>query len=765
MYNIGYGVKMKNKKFFSALISVILVVAICVTTCTSAFAATSKELYISDLILCMAKSADEAETKFKAQGYKLMSEDNLNDSLSDGGMYLGYKSTPNRKEAITGISAMNMNGKYSYTDYENLLNSIKESVTATVNGLIPMITAYRTNYNDGKAIALSVHDTLNKFYEDDSKSYMGDFLLNCDLKDVTDLTKVFMQGYSPFIVNIQQLLFIAGESSNDKKWIEKMADSDEDFLLDLYMDSYPTPNKAYQAMAADYGNSADSIRLTWNSFYQNLSDIKTKYFTEENGKLTLNTDAITEQTKDAPTSADVTEGISEEALSEVLEKNIDVQSATNDFSDAVLIEYLNSVEYADGTMLDFFMRDESEVDDTELYSLAYFMGKKLCAQITNVSLQQVISRVIVDGENSKKDDFAEVSELLSSIDNVSIYEGVDRSLFDDGVALTSATTEKYVSSGKSWSEDLFDRIFQPGKAGDYKWYDFLAFYVMPVVVSAGIYVGLTAFISKFESIVGLGTKQSLSVIASTQGETVQISKLAINYIVEESSTYTEIMTKTTTSKLANLTYGKGSTIAASTGGKVILGVRAFFLAVAVVFTLISMGMAIYTLFAENEPQTAKYSSIPNHIVDTVSTDNGDDYIAYNYVPNLSGNAGDLNNYVGVAGWLTLYYTKDQSVGEPITTDMKIVKGSSNSPLDYDSVNLFGEESAINLTSKDYTGKKDSANGTYIYFNRGEALAVGSAFSSGNMAIAIGVGVVMGFAVDVFFQKLKNKNKGRKKQNA
>ena len=755
---------MKNKKFFSALISVILVVAICVTTCTSAFAATSKESYISDLILCMAKSADEAETKLKAQGYKLMSEDNLNDSLSDGGMYLGYKSTPNRKEAITGISAMNMNGKYSYTDYENLLNSIKENVTATVNGLVPMITAYRTNYNDGKAIALSVHDTLNKFYEDDSKTYMGDFLLNCDLKDVTDLTKVFMQAYSPFIVNIQQLLFIAGESSNDKKWIEKMAESDEDFLLELYMDSYPTPNKAYRAMAADYGNSADSIRLTWNSFYQNLSDIKTKYFTEENGKLTFNSEAITEQIEDAPTSEDVTEGISEEALSEVLEKNIEVQSATNDYSDAVLIEYLNSVEYAGGTMLDFFMRDESEVDDTELYSLAYFMGKKLCAQITNVSLQQVISRVIVDGEDSKKDDFAEVSELLSSIDNVSIYEGVDRSLFDDGVALTSATTEKYVSSGKSWSEDLFDRIFQPGKAGDYKWYDFLAFYVMPVIVSAGIYVGITAFVSKFESIIGLGTESMQTMVVRYHAESVKVSNIVFENIVI-SETYTETMTKTATSKLANMTYGKGSSIASSTGGKVILGVRAFFLAVAVVFTLISMGMAIYTLFAENEPQTAKYSSIPNHIVDTVSTDNGDDYIAYNYVPNLSGNAGDLNNFVGVAGWLTLYYTKDQSVGEPITTDMKIVKGSSNSPLDYDCVSLFGEESAINLTSKDYTGKKDSANGTYIYFTRGEALAVGSVFSSGNLAIAIGVGAIMGIAVDVLFQKIKNKNKGKKKQNA
>ncbi len=755
---------MRNKKFFSALISVILAVTICVTTCTSAFAATSKESYISDLILCTAKSADEAETKLKAQGYKLMSEDNLNESLSDGGMYLGYKSTLNRNEAITGLSAMNMNGKYSYTDYERLLDSIKESVTATVNGLIPMITAYRTNYNDGKAIAVSVHDTLNKFYEDDSQTYMGDYLLNCDLKNTTDITKVFMQGYSSFIVNIQQLLFIAGESSNDKKWIEKMAESDEDFLLDLYMDSYPTPNKAYQALAADYGTSADTIRLTWNTFYQNLSAIKTKYFTEKNGKLIFNSQAITEQVEDAPTSSDVTEGMSETALNEVLEKNIEVQSATNDISDAVLIEYLNGVEYGDGTMLDFFMRDESEVDDTELYSLAYFMGKKLCAQVTNVGLQQVISRVIIDGDDSKKDDFAEVSELLSGYDSVSIYEGVDRSLFDDGVALTSATTEKYTSSGKSWSEDLFDRIFQPQKAGDYKWYDFWAFYVVPAVVSASIYLGITAFLHRLDSTIGSATRTSANAMFRYHVESAKVSKLVFENIICD-ETYTERATRTVTSKLANMSYGKGSSIASTTGGKVILGIRAFFLAVTVIFTLISIGMALYTLFADNEPQTAKYSSIPNHIVDTVSTDNGDDYVAYNYVPSLSGNAGDLNNFVGTVGWLTLYYTKDQSVGEPITTDMKIVKGSSNAPLDYDSVNLFGEESALNITSKDYTGKKDSANGTYIYFDRGETLAVGSVFSSGNMAIAVGVGAVMGVAVDVLFQKLKNRNKGKKKKNA
>ena len=356
-----------RKKLLSAIISVILAIALCVTTCTSVFAATSKESYISDLVLCSAKSAEAAEKKLKAQGYKLMSDENINESLSDGGMYLGYKPTQNRSEAITGISAMNMNGKYSYTDYENLLNNLKESVTTTINGLIPMITAYRTNYKEGRAIAVSVHDTLNKFYEDDSKTYMGDYLLNCDLKDTTDITKVFMQGYSSFIVNIQQLLFIAGESSNDKKWIEKMASSDEDFLLDLYLNSYPTPNKAYQALAADYDTLADNLRLTWNVFYENLKSIKEKYFTENNGKLEFNSDAMDETFDSVETDKlDLADDSTEEEVFDAMSTGIDSQEASNDFVDSVLLSYLDGLEYGDGTMLDFFMRDESEVDDFEL---------------------------------------------------------------------------------------------------------------------------------------------------------------------------------------------------------------------------------------------------------------------------------------------------------------------------------------------------------------------------------------------------------------
>lgn len=760
------------KKSFSAFIAVILAVVLCVTTCTSALAASSRESYISDLVLCSAKSADEAETKLKAQGYKLMSSENLNESLESGGMYLGYKSTANRNDAITGISAMNMNGKYSYTDYEKLLESMKESVARTIDGLIPMITAYRTNYNAGRAIAVSVHDTLNEFYEDDSKTYMGDFLLNCDLKDTTDLVKVFMQGYSAFIVNIQQLLFVAGENSNDKKWLEKMADSDEDFLLDLYIDSYPTPNKAYQAVASDYGTSANNIRLTWNVFYENLKAAKEKYFTESDGELKPNESALQEELDSVPDDdTELTADSSVDDFKKVVSDGIDGQETLNDMVDTVLVAYLDSLKYGDGTMLDFFMRDESEVDDTELYNLAYFMGKKICAQAASVGLQQVVSRMTVDGDEAKKDDFAEIKETLSAYKEVSIYEGVDRTLFDNGVALTSATTEKNVSSGKSWSDGLFDRVFSPEKAGEYKWYDFVAFYVLPTVISGTIYgsiVGISELAEKvlYKSINSGAIKRGI--IKNTQEQlTGRVSKIGGKFVTEnflyKEANYSEVANEVTRS--SRVLFGEGSYVAgAKTAGTFVVALRTFFFALTVIMAIVSIGMAIITLFSEDEAQTTKYTSIPNHIVDTVSTDKGDDYVSYNYVPSLSGNAGDLNNFVSTVGWLTLYYTKDTTVGEPLTTEMKIVKGSTKTPIDYEGINLFGESSALNLTSKDYTGVKDSTDGTYVYFTRGAAITTGSAFSSGNLAIAVGIGAACGIVVDMLFQKLKEKRKKRYPNN-
>ena len=742
------------KKALKPIISFVLALTICITTCTTAFAASSRQVYISDLVLCAASSADEAETKLTKQGYKLMFEDNLNESLSGSGMYLGYKSTPNKSEAITDVAVMNMNGKYSFSDYEVLLDKMKEKVTETINGLIPMITAFRTNYQAGTGIAITAYELLNKFYEEDSSQGMGDYLLECDLEDTADIIKVFMQGNSAFIVDIQQILFLAGGNTSDQKWIEKMAASEEDYLIDIYMDSYPTPNKAYQALAADYGNSAEIIRNTWDNFYEDLNKLKEKYYTEKNGELKLNSEQLEQDVETAASQiTEPVENADDKTAAADLTQNMESQAVLQNAADVVLMEYLNSIEYYGGTMLDFFMRAGDDVDDTELYTLAYFMGSKLCAQIANVGLEQVVSRVVVDCDNADQSKFDEIISSLSDYDQISLYEGVDRTLFDDGVALTSATTKKYQSSGKNWSDDLFDRMFQPEKAGEYKWCDFFAFYVAPTLILAAGTVGFFALAATLEK----------NLINSVTDQTINLAKKCsgFTFIYTEAEAYNEASTvgiKTA----SRFFFGKGSMLSTQTIGKIVLGFRLCFLALTMVATVITAVMTFYTIFKENEAQVAKYSVIPSHIVDTVSTANGDDYVAYTVVPNVSGSAGDFNNYISTVGWLSLYYTKDQSVGEPLTTKMKLVKGSANSPLDYDSVKLFGEQTSFNLTSKDYTGFKDSAKGTYLYYNRGETTTTGSIFSNGNMAIAIGAGAVFGIALSSVFQNLKSK---RKKKNA
>ncbi len=740
------------KRPVKVIISIILVLTICCTTCIGALAASSKERYISDIVMCSAASAEDAEAKFKDQGYKLLLSDSLNNYLSEG-VYLGYKSTANPDEAITDISAMNMSGKYSFSDYEILLEKMKENVSNTIKGLIPMITNYRENYNSGSAVAEEVHRILNIYYEDDSGKNMGDYLLTCDLNDTTDITKVFMQGNSSFIVILQQLLFTAGENDTDRVWIEKMAAEDPDILIDTYFDSYPTPNRAYRALAADYGETADSISDTWNNFYENLSKIKSEYFVENGDTVEFKQNAVTEKIDGISdeNSTEISENMTDQQLNDAVDQNAKDAEIIDNAIDISLVSYLNNIEYGDGTMLTFFMRDIEEVDDTELYTLAYFMGNSLSAQVANVGLQQVVSRVMINGDETTKDGFKTINTYLDSAESISLYEGVDRSLFEDGVALTGATVSKYTSSGKNWSEGLFGRIFQPN--GEFKWADYFTFYVAPMLGSfvfwIALHVGNVLMDNSVKTVISVANDGLVQGVGKAVDFAGGVSKELI---------YSARVYERSGGTFSYLAFGKGSLVAKTTAFNILRVFKVGFFILTIAFTVISMVMLFTTIFSSDETGPAEYSSIPSHIVDTVSTDNGDDYVAYSCVNNLNGSAGDINNYVGKNGWLVLYYTKDSSVGAPITTNVKAVKGSTNSPLDYENVTMFGESNAVNLSSKDYTGVDDSANGTYLYFGRGSISAAGSILLNGNLALSVGSGIVLGIFIGVFFRAPKKKKK-------
>ena len=100
-----------------------------------ASAAKDPTLYISEVYLSYGKTDEEAKQWLKDHDYTILDQ-NLNEGTDAGvswiglgsekrSVYLGYKTTENSDEAITDMRAMNMNGEYSYDEYEKVLVSKK----------------------------------------------------------------------------------------------------------------------------------------------------------------------------------------------------------------------------------------------------------------------------------------------------------------------------------------------------------------------------------------------------------------------------------------------------------------------------------------------------------------------------------------------------------------------------------------------------------------------------------------------------------------
>ena len=109
--------------------------------------------YISEVKLFIGDYAAAA-----AEGYTLLKDgDTPVDLNRDAGgglgskgekaVYLGYKTTKNRGDAITDMALMNMKGGYRTRDYEALMNAqMNEQIIPLVDSFLAAIEEYRENY-------------------------------------------------------------------------------------------------------------------------------------------------------------------------------------------------------------------------------------------------------------------------------------------------------------------------------------------------------------------------------------------------------------------------------------------------------------------------------------------------------------------------------------------------------------------------------------------------------------------------------------------
>ena len=105
-------------------------------------------------------------------------------SKGDKAVYLGYKTTKNRSEAITDIALMNMKGGYRTRDYEVLMEQqMSAQIVPFVESFLSALEEYRANYAseypENKQRAEYVHDMLDKLTDDDcGGAGLGELFLN-----------------------------------------------------------------------------------------------------------------------------------------------------------------------------------------------------------------------------------------------------------------------------------------------------------------------------------------------------------------------------------------------------------------------------------------------------------------------------------------------------------------------------------------------------------------------------------------------------------
>lgn len=737
-------------------LSILLALIMAVMMPVESLAASENTKYVSEIVTVTAESENDAKVKLEEAGYKLVPNSNLNSTLKTG-VYLGYKETSDKGEALTDIAAMNMTGKFSYSDYKQLMENYKENIESEVAGLETSIEEFQQNYGAEKKNALMAYGSLNLFKDDDSGKTMGDYFLDYDFSEesTASLTDTLMQANSNIVMSLIKALTFAGNADDDTV-IKKMQKTGPDGLQEKYGKVYQTVAQANKALAKDYGATADIIYKEWDCFYNYLKDIEKDVITlnsddsleVKEGALEIEeseeifTDGLSDEEKDALTDMD--------ALSQVPE----VAANTTEYA---LYALLYATSFGEGTLLDYFNRPASEVDKSELYVLVDSLSEGQRSQTSVTDIKDILLTALSEDEESEESTATEdYAELIENIDPVSIYDGIDRSVFEDGVAFTSDAVTHEKLTGSSWLDKLTGIT---DTSSDY--------WNTTTIVCWAATCGL--------AVLGVGATLMSKWIATKLPELQHAKVAAYCRYFNNFSIYKNRFMEGVGNTAAQTELIREERLYATRckarfeSAQKLLKVTTVIKVASFVLLFVALAFDIYTLVDYLTSDKPSEENIPHHIMATASTSYGEDYVYYQTVKTLDGEAADVNNHEAdtTIGWLVLYTTKDTNAGDAICSDtIKIVTGSNSLGEDSYFAHLFNDSAAISTTDKLYTGVEDKANGTYITYNCEDSVLTASAISNGTYAIIAACGLIAGAAIGsiitaIALKKKKSKAEGDK----
>lgn len=789
------------KRFLQVIIAVFMAVLMGTLLPVQVFADTPD--YISEVKIGMGRwnSDDDkkSDTALKSlEGYTILSDDSGNpidlNKDAEGGIgskgekvvYLGYKTTKNPNEAITDLALMNMKGGYSVKDYETLMDTqMKAQIIPLVDRFLAVINEYRENYEAGVQRAVYINGILNKFIDDDTGKGLGDLLLNETVYEMAkpqfdalsdkekedtgfykinnkvrdslpekeknnhaDILTIIAQSNGRATLMMENLLTRAADT-NDTTWLERFAELDYDKLVDS---TKLAPTDADKQLAKLYDDDANTILDSWSTLYDKLM----KYDEYTAFVKTFDENKLNETEAKLKAITEVESNASDEEVLQAYKDYNEALAAQRELLIALkaitIHDNLAEMENEDGTLLEFFTQSYDDIaeDTTVLYPLVASFSNGQKAGLEFISLEEMMMIALSD-----EDAYSDTE--LDKIEEISIYNGVDRSIYEkDAVALTSdAIRADFAEQVEEENSE-----FSPWTIAMWAVTGAMAAGAITSAILSVSFKAYSNWCSKmFYELSGVGVPyEKFEAFASTHKIYTIIGRDEFSgYEIGKNVYYDELFaTRSTICKWMTV----GFTVA----------------------MVVIAAVSVYLTYRDLQAQyQVDFTPIPRYMVDekdlTGYNSKGEKIILKNQSAyykavecnraesdefyNVLGTLADLNGDVGKQ-WLALYAVKNEAMDPILASSLKAVAGNAQIPAGYETgIHMFGTDAAFNLNSL-YDWNNEAAS-VFVYFKTdnqaaSSASTAGSNFTAGNLALSGVAGLALGAVVTALAMSLTKKKK-------
>lgn len=424
--------KRKPIWFFSAFTALVLVLAILITNYGSVFGEVEAygSKYVSEVQIFQGSTYENALKYCQDAGFTPVKK-NINRAASgdvnDNGIYvLGYKTTDNKDEGITGISMLQMNSGYQDYTYGDIAERAVEKLGNVPTELSYAVDEFVANYEKGSPAAQVAVGILNCYFVDElDNKKLGDYLVSgeCNI----DFIKKLLSRSSTSVMSAFCNALVAGVADYDTdNWAQRLEKSEVTKMLD--------DQGNFKVLDAQYKSLATELTESLQNFATGFNAAKERY--EENNNKVADVDS------DVKNKTEMSE-----ETAEAVSNGGEIKTEDGDAGYLTAYNILNKYNYDESTKLgDYIVAlGNTTYEDTATLRKMYPLVDSLTdGQVGTMRLSGVAATVIylvnesslLDEAKTQLDAIKKDLKKATGRECISIWTGTDQTVYNEKVAVT-----------------------------------------------------------------------------------------------------------------------------------------------------------------------------------------------------------------------------------------------------------------------------------------------------------------------------------------